>query len=214
MTSNATYVYWDERFRKNGLIWGLKPSDGAVKAYEFLNEVQDVKKILDIGCGYGRDVNYFHSQGYDIVGIDFSGEAVKLGKELFPGIQLYKGEIISLPYPSGSFDAVFGYFTLHLLNKEDRQRLLTESRRILVKGGYVIQIVASAKDPDYGNGEEFETDSFKNKRGVIKHFYTPNDLRMEFRGFKIIKVEELKVEHTHDTPHNHYSHFIVAQKAH
>jgi len=209
---NNTKSYWEDRFREKGLIWGLEPSEGAVKAAEFLNGSTNKKRILDVGCGYGRDLAYFFSKDYEVTGVDFSEEAVNLGKELFPNIRFDVSNVIPLPYEDESFDAVYGYSSLHLLNQEGRQRFLQESRRVLADGGYVIQTVASTNDPDYGNGEETEENSFISKRGVIKHFYTLETLLKEFDKFKVLKTEEVKIHHTHDEPHDHFDYFVIAQK--
>ena len=117
-----------------------------------------------------------------------------------------------MSYEDESFDIAYGYFTLHLLNQQDRAKLLDGFHRVLANNGYVIQTVASANDPDFGNGEEIEPSSFISKRGVIKHFYTLDNLLNEFRGFRIVKTEKLKIHHTHDEPHDHFNYFIVTQK--
>ena len=38
------------------------------------------KKILDVGCGTGRDCKYIEQKGYDVIGIDISKEMLKIEK--------------------------------------------------------------------------------------------------------------------------------------
>ena len=74
--------YWNNKFKEKKFVWGTKESLAArialddikssFKSYESL-------KLLDIGCGYGRDVNYFRNNGLDAMGIDNSGEAIIFG---------------------------------------------------------------------------------------------------------------------------------------
>ena len=49
--------------------------------------VSDDKKILDIGCGYGRILKELYDNGYtNLLGIDFSSEMIKLANSLYPYI--------------------------------------------------------------------------------------------------------------------------------
>ena len=45
----------------------------------FLNQLpqRDTQCILDVGCGSGRDANYFAKQGYDVTAIDASAELIQ-----------------------------------------------------------------------------------------------------------------------------------------
>ena len=48
----------------------------------FLAEIPKGSKILDAGCGSGRDSLYFKQHGYEIVAFDASEKMVKLGSKL------------------------------------------------------------------------------------------------------------------------------------
>lgn len=66
------------------------------------------KKILDAGCGEGFTLVKFKRNGIGKIlsGVDFSDDAIFLGKKTYPGLKLSKGDIYSLPYPDKSFDLV------------------------------------------------------------------------------------------------------------
>ena len=211
MSSNDNNAYWDGRFKNDGLIWGDKPNDGALDTVKFFSDRNESKRILDIGCGYGRDTSYFEKSGFVATGVDSSVEAIEIGKRLYPNLKLDVGNIVNLPYAEKSFDILYGYYILHLLRKQDRSLLLRECKRVLDTNGYLIQTVASVNDSDYGQGEEFEENTFLSKRGVTKYFYSKDSLVNELSEFKIIKLEEVKIHHTHDEPHDHYNLFVIAQ---
>ncbi|MBI4344129.1 MAG: class I SAM-dependent methyltransferase [Euryarchaeota archaeon] len=46
-------------------------------------------RILDVGCGSGFDVSYFHSKGCEIEGCDISEIAVEHAKKRFPGLKFF-----------------------------------------------------------------------------------------------------------------------------
>ena len=52
---------------------------------QFLPLVKDKGKILDVGCGSGRDVKAFNSLGYNSIGIDASKELVTKANSIIQG---------------------------------------------------------------------------------------------------------------------------------
>ena len=49
----------------------------------FINQLplKDTQCILDVGCGSGRDANYFAKQGHDVTAIDISAELIKWAQQ-------------------------------------------------------------------------------------------------------------------------------------
>jgi 2-polyprenyl-3-methyl-5-hydroxy-6-metoxy-1,4-benzoquinol methylase len=47
----------------------------------FLELIPDGGRILDAGCGSGRDTKYFKNQRYSVVAFDYSEEIVRLASE-------------------------------------------------------------------------------------------------------------------------------------
>src|SRR6476646_6383598 len=71
------------------------------------------QRILDAGCGAGRNLHYFAARGFDVYGIDEDPAAVaaarKLAARLAPALPLdniRQGTLHVLPWPDGRMDAV------------------------------------------------------------------------------------------------------------
>lgn len=77
---DPTIKYYDE----NAITFFENTKDADMKrVYElFLKYLPLGAKILDLGCGSGRDTKYFLQKGYDVVAVDGSIEMVKLSTEL------------------------------------------------------------------------------------------------------------------------------------
>ena len=70
----------------------------------FLPLVREGGKILDVGCGSGRDLQKFKNLGYEVIGIDASIEMVKKAKVL-SGVEVLNLKFTEIHWEN-EFDAV------------------------------------------------------------------------------------------------------------
>lgn len=76
-------------------------------------------KVLDLGCGSGRDCLFFQKQGFNTVGVDLSEELLKIAKKNAPGISFIKQDIRKIDFPKESFDGIWACASLlHIKHKE------------------------------------------------------------------------------------------------
>ena len=66
------------------------------------------KTILDAGCGEGFTLDRLNKNriGKKIEGVEYSKDAISLGKKLFPNLTFKEGSAYKLPYKDNSFDLV------------------------------------------------------------------------------------------------------------
>ncbi|WP_237738267.1 MULTISPECIES: class I SAM-dependent methyltransferase [unclassified Caldicellulosiruptor] len=76
---DQTIKYYDE----NAIEFFMNTKDANMEnlCKLFLKYIPEGGKILDLGCGSGRDTKYFLEKGYDVVAVDGSIEMVKLSTE-------------------------------------------------------------------------------------------------------------------------------------
>jgi len=108
-------------------------------------------KVLDAGCGGGRNLHYFLRNSYEVYGIDPNPLAVeevrKLSAALAPGnsrdnFSVCRAE--DLPYDDVTFDLIICSAVLHFA--EDQQHfdaMLRSMFRVLKPGGYFFARLAS-----------------------------------------------------------------------
>ena len=100
-------------------------------------------KILDAGCGEGRNAVYFINQGYQIFGIDPNEMAIQycryLSKSLnpeFDALRFQLGRLEEIPFHAGAFDAVICSAVLHFAESVDNfWQMIREIHRVLKPGG-------------------------------------------------------------------------------
>ena len=70
-TEDGRLSYWDHYYE--GRASASIPSQFAVFLCDYLQPTQNV---IEFGCGNGRDSFFFASQGYRLLGLDASGQAI------------------------------------------------------------------------------------------------------------------------------------------
>lgn len=91
------------------------------------------ESVLDVGCGEGITLNKL-TQMYPNLkaeGLDYSEEAIKIGKQVYPNLKLIKGDIYKLPYKDNSFEVVLCNEVLEHL--EYPEKALDELKRVSSK---------------------------------------------------------------------------------
>jgi tellurite methyltransferase len=109
-------------------------------------------RILDAGCGSGRNLVYFMRNGFDLLAIDRSEEAVaevrKLGAKLAPGWKDEFAQVESIEkinVANDSFDVVISNAVLHFADNDAHfQRMLHELWRVLRPGGLLFVRLATS----------------------------------------------------------------------
>lgn len=103
-------------------------------------------RMLDIGCGGGREAVGFAALGYRVVGIDVAPRMVAVAREsaarLGAAVEFRVQDISTLDEPAGSFDAAFFAGSLHHVPGRDvRVEALARIRRALTPDGVLIAMV-------------------------------------------------------------------------
>ena len=89
------------------------------------------KKVLDIGCGAGRDAEMFVQAGFNYMGIDASRGMLKIAAERVPSAKFLKMDFFKLKFPANSFDGFWASASFLHVPKKDLDTVLREAKRIL-----------------------------------------------------------------------------------
>jgi ubiquinone/menaquinone biosynthesis C-methylase UbiE len=128
--------------------WGHLKNKPMDEVIEFANELNELKlkgKILDVGCGNGRNLIPFAKLGFECYGIDFSKNMIEVAKKKFEKLKLkcvFKvADARNLPFEDESFDYVICVAVLHHLKKSECEKALSEIKRVLKTGGRALLTV-------------------------------------------------------------------------
>lgn len=173
---------WENFFRKEGAAWKFLPSDSAQVAVDLFKSGGFVKVLIP-GCGYGRNARLFAENGFDVTGIEISGSAIRIARENGLNFRMHHGSVTDMPFDSDTYDGIYCYALLHLLNKFERKKFIHDCYRQLRPGGIMMLIVASKKMSAFGQGIYLSRNRYKTSNGLKVFFYDSEAVRNEFSAF-------------------------------
>ena len=133
--------------------------------------------ILDLGSGSGRDLRYFSTRGFNVVGLDYSLALLHLARSV-SRCSVVLADMRAIPFRDGSFDAIWAVATLLHLRRGTIPAVLAEVGRVLRADGFLL---TSVKE---GSGEEVD------RLGRYTAFYQQEEWKtlLEASGFAIIHI--------------------------
>ncbi len=135
-------------------------------------------RILDVGCGGGRDLRAFRERGYETFGIDPSPALVEIARQ-YSGAELAVVKVENLEFEE-KFDGVWACASLLHLPRTELPEALRRIHRSLIAGGVFFLSVQA------GQGEKFGED------GRFYARYGESEIRFEVHavGFDILETWE------------------------
>jgi SAM-dependent methyltransferase len=154
--TKESYEATAEEFMHN--VADLAPMESIQK---FVNFFPVKAKIVDIGCGSGRDAKIFTEKGLSVLGIDFSQNLINIAKSNAPLAEFQIMDIEEISFSPSSFDGAWAGCTLSHIPKKILPSVLQNIHSLLKADGYFYLTVKKGvgeglkEDLRYGNFEKF-----------------------------------------------------------
>lgn len=108
-------------------------------------------RVLDAGCGGGRNLVYLLREGFDVHAVDEDPQAITYVREMasalapaLPREQIRLGRIEQLPWPADTFDVVISNAVLHFARDDAHfEAMVREMWRVLKPGGLLFARLVS-----------------------------------------------------------------------
>jgi len=94
--------------------------------------------VLDLGCGTGEHVTAALASRYSVVGVDISARSVAAARRRVGDASFVDGDIASVAFRGGSFDAVVASFSLIHVPRELHAEVLGQIASWLRPGGWFV----------------------------------------------------------------------------
>jgi ubiquinone/menaquinone biosynthesis C-methylase UbiE len=130
------------------------------KEREFLRKnIKKDSRVLEVGCGEGRSLNYIMDITKNIIGIDNSQKAIEDAKDNLKGIKFQVADGRKLPFEDNSFDFVICMTTPANFG-DKKQEFYAEMKRVVKKEGQILLSV-------------FNEDAMEERLKLYKQVKTP-----------------------------------------
>jgi SAM-dependent methyltransferase len=220
---------WDQAYRKQRS--GSLGNDPPVALWQeapipYLQDIElnrrlhslSVVRILDAGCGDGRNSFWLERQGFQVVAADISRTALAIAAQRAErdchNHVVFTQEDISNLRLVGPFDCVLCADTLGQLERPEKA--IAEFRRVLRRDGLLLFNVYTPNDGTFGVGKPITDLSFDYK-GTLFRFFTEDMAQSLVKGWKDVRVGvSAWMDPPHGdfrpVPHMHDSWVISARK--
>jgi len=180
-------------------MFGFEPSFSAKKSLEVFKKY-NIKNILELGAGLGRDTIFFAKNNIRVYALDFSPCAIdtinkrskKLGLDKFITAEVFDVRK-DFVFIEKNFDGCYSHMLYCMaLTENELEKLNKKIKNKLKKNGINIYTVRNTLDSDFQNGSHIGEGLYE-MNGFIVHFFSDEKINKLLNGYKnleIIRFEE------------------------
>jgi ubiquinone/menaquinone biosynthesis C-methylase UbiE len=167
----------------------------------FMRMIPTNARVLDAGCGHGRETRCFVDQAIKTVALDLSMGMLQQTKNI-TSAPLVQAMMQYLPFSHNSFDAIWCNAAFLHLPKKYTQQTLEGFHNILKEKGVLFLALQA------GEGEEWESISYGHKapRFFARYSFAEGTDMILSAGFRMLYCSEDKVD-----ARNHWLHFFATK---
>jgi SAM-dependent methyltransferase len=185
--TRVTLAHYEDRAEQ---FWvGTRDHDVSQNIDALLCEIEAVApfRILDFGCGPGRDLRAFVARGHAPTGLDGTASFVRRARA-HAGVEVWEQDFLALVLPDAAFDGVFANASLFHVPTRELGRVLRELRASLRPRGVLFASNPRGTNEEGWNrgryGAYHDVDCWRSivtEAGFdeIRHYYRPPGLPRE-----------------------------------
>lgn len=164
---------YESRYSTEEYYWGVKPSEMCFEVMKLLPPTRPLK-VLDIGCGEGKDAVFFAKNGYKVSAFDITQSGIDKAKRLAEqhrvDVNFFKADAADFRLES-EFDVIFCSGVLHFIPNELREEIFENYRSHTSVGG-INAMNVFVKKPFIAVPPDKDSRNFKWRSGELFGYYT------------------------------------------
>lgn len=122
--------------------WSAQITDDPRQAWarDLAGRLADGARVLELGCGGGTRETRDLAARFELTGVDLSERQLERARERVPNATFVRGDLTSVDFPAGSFDAVVSFYVFNHVPRELLAGVLARCHAWLADGGYLMAV--------------------------------------------------------------------------
>ena len=176
-------LYWNNFYKKFNIKKNSNFSDFILK------KINKKKKLLEIGCGNGRDTFFFLKKSILCTAFDVSLTAIKKNKKIVKNV-FYKKDVCNKYLKiNKKYDYIYARFFLHAINYKQELFFFLNCKKLLSKQGLIFLEFRTIKDPLMKSGKMLS--KYERLSDHYRRFINVDDLQKRIKNiFKILYLKQ------------------------
>jgi 2-polyprenyl-3-methyl-5-hydroxy-6-metoxy-1,4-benzoquinol methylase len=149
---------YDIGYKKCNCFWGTKPGSLILKLESYIDNFNSLK-VLDLGCGEGKNSIYLANKGAIVDAYDISEYAINNAQQIckdHPNIKLQTANVIDLNFSEKYYDIIISYGLFHCFHdKKEVSSIIKSSLKALKSNGFFILCAFNSREQDLSAHKDF-----------------------------------------------------------
>ena len=203
--AEKTRTYYSDLYKNDEYYWGTEPTPFCYQVIEKYPPTRYLK-LLEIGCGEGRDAVFFARNGYDVSAFDIEEKGVEKAKLLAAKfnvpLMVFCADMLTYT-PACLYDVVYASRTLIYLPEHRREDFFNHYKKYTKPGG-IHAFMTHVFKPSVKKAPDADEPEFFMKSGELFTYYTDWDF--------LLFEEKIIDYNSSGIPHKQCMDFMIAVK--
>src|SRR5690606_31808649 len=196
---------YEEEYKTQEYYWGMEPNKACYQVLQLMPPTKHLK-LLDVGCGEGKDAVFFARNGYDVSAFDVSDAGIEktrsLAEKVGVHVNVFKADILDHRLDT-YYDIIFSSGVLHYIKPDYRKEIFNNYKQFTNENGMHVLNVNVNKS-FIAPPAENEPNAFKWHTGELLTYY--NDWLIKDSSEIVFDCNSSGI------PHKHAMTEMIAQK--
>lgn len=203
--ATAESEYYSKKYDSDEYYWGVKPEAMCLEVLKYLPPTRPLR-LLDIGCGEGKDAVFFARCGYDVSAFDLSDTGLektrRLAEKAQVNVNLFKANISHFRL-SENYDILYSSGVFEYIKPELRLEIMDNYMTHVNEGG-LVAFHTFVEKPFIPRPPEKEVNAYAWKSGELFTYFS--DWLIEGCSEYVLDCNSSGI------PHKHASNLLFAKK--
>ena len=192
-------------YKDDDYYWGLQPNDLCIEIIKMFPADHHIK-LLDVGCGEGKDALFFARNGYDVTAFDIAQSGIdklyRLADRFRVPVKAFKADMMEYRCQE-DFDIIYSSRSMQYIRPEVRKEIITDYQTHTKTNGINAFNVFVEKPfiPDPPDQDDYV------------FLWNSGELFLYYRDWKLLSIDEMTYDcYSSNIYHQHTVDIMVAQK--